>query len=161
MITCWIRVGHPSVSLLHQMFHYFVSSISSFHYKPCQFSKHCNRSGFPFSIVYSDVWGPSTIVSLSGYKYFIIIIDNFSRATWVYLLKNKSDVCVAFKYFHSMIVTQFNDKISILHSNNRENISRVIFLFFLNESRIVHQTTCRSTSEQNGVTDGKIGIYLR
>lgn len=78
-------------------------------------AKHCrfvnpistNISLSSFSIVNLDVWCPSPITSLFDFKYFVTFVDDYSRATWVYLLKNKSDVCVAFKSFHNM-ATRFS-----------------------------------------------------
>lgn len=51
-----------------------------------------NKSDSPFSLIHSDIWGPSTTVSLSGFRYFVTFVHDFSRATWLYLLKHKSDV---------------------------------------------------------------------
>jgi hypothetical protein len=43
-----------------------------------------------FEIVHSDVWGPFSF-SLDDFKYFVTFIDDFSRVTWVYLLKSKCE----------------------------------------------------------------------
>ncbi|KAH9649106.1 hypothetical protein KPL70_025861 [Citrus sinensis] len=37
--------------------------------------------------IHSDLWGPAQTTSLSGAKYFISLIDDYSRMVWVYLLK--------------------------------------------------------------------------
>lgn len=82
-------------------------------------------------------------------------VDDSSHATWVYLLKNKSDVCAAFKSLHSTITTQFNTKLRVLQSDNdEEHLSRK-FSFFLSTSGIIHQTTCPGTPKQNGVAKHK------
>ncbi|KAE8694724.1 hypothetical protein F3Y22_tig00110777pilonHSYRG00394 [Hibiscus syriacus] len=47
--------------------------------------------------VHSDVWGPSTISSLGGSRYYVTFIDEFSRKFWVYFLKQKSDVFEKFE----------------------------------------------------------------
>jgi hypothetical protein len=49
-----------------------------------------------FVLVHIDVWGPSQVLSLSGYWWFVFFIDDFSRTTWVYLLKDKNDVFSVF-----------------------------------------------------------------
>jgi hypothetical protein len=69
-----------------------------------------------FELVHYNVWGP-TIESFDGYKYFITFIDDFSRVTWIYLLKFKSEVVDVFKDFHMLIMTQFSMKFKILLSN--------------------------------------------
>ena len=43
-------------------------------------------------IIHSDVCGPMSSSSLSGYVYYVYFIDDFSRRTWIYFLKNKYEV---------------------------------------------------------------------
>ncbi|RDX73155.1 hypothetical protein CR513_47279, partial [Mucuna pruriens] len=43
-------------------------------------------------LVYNDMCGPMTTSSLNNNRYFILFIDDFSRMTWVYFLKEKSKV---------------------------------------------------------------------
>jgi len=45
-------------------------------------------------------------------------IDGFSRTTWVYLLKDKSNVFSVFHMFYKMVQTQFNAMIKIFLSDN-------------------------------------------
>jgi hypothetical protein len=60
------------------------------------FQLSLSKSSAPFELVHSDVWGPTPITSYNEFKYFIIFIDDFSRATWLFLLKTKDEV---FDYF--------------------------------------------------------------
>ena len=46
----------------------------------------------PLQLVHSDLCGPLPGVSFSGFKYFLTFIDDYSRRTWVYFLKLKSEV---------------------------------------------------------------------
>ena len=48
-------------------------------------------------LVHSDVWGPTTVSSISGKQYFVIFIDDHSIKVWIYFLKYKSEVFEAFK----------------------------------------------------------------
>ena len=52
----------------------------------------------PLEIIYSDVWG-SAQTSVSGHQYYVSFIDAYSRFTWLYLLKHKSDVFQIFLQF--------------------------------------------------------------
>ena len=67
------------------------------------FDKHGSwNTSTPLQIVHSDLCGPLLVVSFSGYKYFLTFIDDFSRHTWVYFLKLKSEffnMFFAFKAF--------------------------------------------------------------
>ena len=46
----------------------------------------------PLELIDSDLWGPSLVLSSNGYNYYVHFVDSFARFTWVYLLKNKSNV---------------------------------------------------------------------
>jgi len=77
-----------------------------------------NRANAPFSIIHSDVWGPTPLSTHNGMRWFVIFVDDYTRMTWSYLLKHKSDVCKVFQFFHKMISTQFNTPIKIVRSDN-------------------------------------------
>lgn len=73
----------------------------------------------------------------------------------MYLLKSKGDVFPTFVSFQKMVETQFDKKIRVLRSDNgREYVSNA-FSSFLDQLGIIHQTTCFSTPEQNGVAERK------
>lgn len=59
----------------------------------------------PLQVIHSDLWGPSPITSRNGYHYYVSFIDEYSRFTWIYLLKHKSDLYSAFKHFKAFIET--------------------------------------------------------
>ena len=83
----------------------------------CPFHPLCLEPMRCFELVHSDVWGP-TIESFDGYKYFVTFVDDFSRVTWIYLLKFKNEVVDVFKDFHTLVMTQFSTKLQILRSDN-------------------------------------------
>ena len=92
------RLGHPSLSLLKKLYPQF-SSLSSLNCELCQCAKlhrvHLSRrvnkrASAPFELVHSDVWGPCPGLSLNGFKYFVTFVDDFSRITWLYLMKSRS-----------------------------------------------------------------------
>ena len=57
-------------------------------------------------------------ISLRGYVYYVSFIDDFSRKTWIYFLKNKDEVFNKFKEFKSLIKNHTEKKINIFLSNN-------------------------------------------
>ena len=57
----------------------------------------------PFELIQCDLWGHDHIPSLSGCHCFLCIVDDFSRATWVYLLRNKSETCDRIVQFCCMV----------------------------------------------------------
>ena len=65
---------------------------------------------FPLEIIYSDVWGPAQ-TSVSGYNYYVSFIDAYSRFTWLYLIKRKSDVFDVFIQFQTHVGRLLDHKI--------------------------------------------------
>ena len=113
-----------------------------------------SRSNKMFDIVHSDVWGP-TIESFDGYKYFVSFVDDFSRVTWIYLLKFKSEVMHVFQNFHMLVMTQFFTKIKILRSDNGTEFMSKNMTQYLASHGILHQSSCVGTPQQNGVAECK------
>ena len=56
-------------------------------------------------IVHSDVWGLSPITSLLGFNYYVLFVDDYTRFTWLFLLKHKREILFVFKHFKSMVET--------------------------------------------------------
>ena len=73
--------------------------------KTLLFSSHGNRAEKCFDVVHSDVWGISLVISHARYKYFVTFIDDFSRYTWVYFLRSKSEVLSVFQTFVAYVET--------------------------------------------------------
>ncbi|KAE8676085.1 Purple acid phosphatase 26 isoform 2 [Hibiscus syriacus] len=49
-------------------------------------------SVFNSGATYTDVWGPTPIISTDGFAYYVSLIDVYSRHTWIYLLKRKYEI---------------------------------------------------------------------
>uniref|UniRef100_A0A803N713 Integrase catalytic domain-containing protein n=1 Tax=Chenopodium quinoa TaxID=63459 RepID=A0A803N713_CHEQI len=72
----------------------------------------------PFELIHMDISGPYKVCTRRKYRYFLTIVDDCSRNTWVYLLIHKSDALSHFKAFYNYALTHFNSKIKILRSDN-------------------------------------------
>ena len=89
------RFSHPNISKFRVMVLHF-SSLSSIKCESCQLGKHTHipfpkrldqRTKSPFELVHTHVWGPSRTKSTLGFRYFVIFIDDYSRFTWLFLMK--------------------------------------------------------------------------
>ena len=69
-------------------------------------------------IIHSNVCGPMSSSSLSGYVYYVSFINDFSKKTWVYFLKNKDEVFDKFKEFKTLMENQTDKKIKTFRSDN-------------------------------------------
>lgn len=58
-----------------------------------------------------DIWGKYRTSLVSHANYFLTIVDDFSQAVWVFLLKHKSEASDCLVNFHKMIKTRFNKSI--------------------------------------------------
>ena len=76
------------------------------------FDKHASwHASVPLELVYSDLCGPLPCASFSGFKYFLNFINDYSRCTWVYFLKLKSEVFKMFLTYKSLIEKQSSHQI--------------------------------------------------
>jgi hypothetical protein len=81
------------------------------------FFKHCiygkqNQVRFPsgairekgiLELIHNDVFGPIHVPSLGKSVYYVSFIDDFSRKTWIYFLRKKSEVFDKFKEFKALV----------------------------------------------------------
>lgn len=58
-----------------------------------------SNSTFCFELIHFDVWGPYAIPTHSGARYFLTVVDDFSRNTWVYLMNHKVEVNSLIRHF--------------------------------------------------------------
>lgn len=159
------RLGHPSFGYLQHLLPDLFSNveISDFKCDTCILAKShratyplsINKSDTPFALIHSDVWGPSPLSTVSGVRWFVIFIDDCTRMTWLYLIKNKDEVFSIFRSFHTMIQTQFSAKIHRLRSDNGGEYVNHHFHAYFQHHGIIHETSCPQTPQQNGVAERK------
>ena len=95
------------------------------------------------------------VTSISGMKYFVTFIDCYSRMTWIYLMKHKSEVLQCFRNFCSLVGNQYDARVKVLRTDNGTEYVNNEFGNFLSAHGILHQTTCHDTPPQNGVAEKK------
>ncbi|CAL9020488.1 unnamed protein product [Prunus brigantina] len=114
-----------------------------------------NKSLVPYSLVHFDVWGPAKIATPAGAQWFVKIIDDCTRMTWVSLLKIKGEVSSRFQQFYQMVETQFHARIQVLRSDNGGEFVNHDLNQFLQDHGIIHQRSCPYAPQQNGVAERK------
>ena len=119
-------------------------------------STRVNKRAFsPFELVNSDLWGPCSGVSPTGFQYFVTFVDDYSRTTWLYLMKNCSELFSNFRVFCAEIHTRFHVFVLNLRSDNVKEYLFEQFQSFMLQNDILHQTSCVDTPSQNGVVERK------
>ena len=106
----------------------------------------------PLDVIFSDVW-TAPIHSIDGFKYYVIFVDHFTRYTWLYPLKHKSDVKSTFIKFKAMVENFFKHTIVTFYSDNGGEFLALKEFFLLHG--ISHRTSPPHTPEHNGISERK------
>jgi hypothetical protein len=69
-------------------------------------------------LVHTDVWGPTQVSSLGGSHYYVTFIDDATRKTWVYCIRQKSYVFDTFKKWKALIENETGKSLKCLRSDN-------------------------------------------
>ena len=102
-------------------------------------------------LVHTDTCELGGILTHGGNKYFITFIDDFSKFTYVYLMKNKSDAFENFKTYLHEVENQFGRKIKRIRSDRGREYESNEFNSFLRSLGIIHETTPPYSPSSNGV----------
>jgi hypothetical protein len=124
------RLGHPYFKIVSRVLQFnklpFVSNKQSGTHicDACQqakshqlpFPKSISVSKAPLELVFSDVWGPAPS-SFGNHSYYVLFINDFSKFTWIYLLKHKFEVFDKFQSFQAHVERLFNCKILAMQTD--------------------------------------------
>ncbi|GBN98043.1 Retrovirus-related Pol polyprotein from transposon TNT 1-94 [Araneus ventricosus] len=103
--------------------------------------------------VHMDLWGPAPVNSLGGSKYFLSIIDDFSRKIDVFTLKSKSEVFSIFKEYLSRVQRELGRKLKSVRTDNGLEFCHKDFETFLRDLGIKIERTSFYTPELNGIAE--------
>ncbi|KAL2251745.1 UNVERIFIED_CONTAM: Retrovirus-related Pol polyprotein from transposon TNT 1-94 [Sesamum indicum] len=103
--------------------------------------------------VHVDVWGPSNVPTHGGNRYFLSIIDNFSRKVFVFLMKHKSEVFEKFEKWKILVENQTGKKLKSLRTDNGLEFCNQSFSEMCEKHGIKRHKTNPYTPQQNGVAE--------
>jgi transposase InsO family protein len=92
-----------------------------------------------FDLIHCDIWGPYFVSSQTGHHYFLTIVDDYSRYTWIHLMKSKDHTRTHNQAFFHFIETQFSSKIKVLRSDNGPEFA---MSDFYSTKGVLHQLSC-------------------
>ncbi|GJY98484.1 retrovirus-related pol polyprotein from transposon TNT 1-94 [Tanacetum coccineum] len=130
----------------------------------CEKGKHHKRSSNykqNFSIrkclhlLHMDLFGPVSPMSINHEKYTLVIVDEYSRYTWVYFLRKKSQAPEMIMSFIRMVENQNDVKVKQIRTNNRTEFRNHELKNFCDEKGISQNFSSPYTPEQNGVAERK------
>ncbi|KAL0303104.1 UNVERIFIED_CONTAM: Retrovirus-related Pol polyprotein from transposon RE2 [Sesamum radiatum] len=163
------RLGHTSTLVLNHLDFLKDVKTSLNICEVCPLAKQ-HRLDFPvsstktsniFDLVHMDIWGPYNQHSLSQCTYMLTLVDDYSRSTWTFLMKYKSQTLSVLKEFHKMVLTQFEKRIKSLRSDNGTEFINQDYQNFMKNEGNIHQKTCVYTPQQNGVVERKHKYLLQ
>ena len=131
-VTVWHkRLGHPSSSIFrkvistnHLALHgkktvdFFCSDCALAKNHKLPFGVASSSTTQSLQLLHCDLWGPASIPSNSGFKYYLLLVDDFSKYSWFFPLKSKSDVYSTFVTFKTYVENFSGNKIKILRSDS-------------------------------------------
>ena len=109
----------------------------------------------PRELLHMDTVGPSRVRSTGGKWYVLVIVDDYSRYSWVYFLESKDEV---FYHFRSLALRLFKElpgALRAIRSDNGTKFKNSSFDVFCLEHGIEHQFSALRVLQQNGVVERK------
>ena len=88
------------------------------------------RASMPLELVHGDICGPISPATLRGSKYFLLLVDDYSRLMWVAMIKNKSEAFQAFVKFKNLAKAEKGMKIGCLRTDQGGEFTSLIFQSF-------------------------------
>ena len=159
------RLGHPNFMCLKKLFpsQFINKDAKLFQCEICQLAKHTRTTyspqpyepTIPFSLIHGDIWGPTRIANISGARWFLLLVDDHTRLSWTFLMKDKFKTAQNFQNFHAMIQNQFQTTILVLKTDNARDFFNATLGPYVNSYGIVHQSSCVETPQQNSVVERK------
>jgi hypothetical protein len=101
-----------------------------------------------------------SVESVSGFRYFVLFIDDYSRKTWIYFLKTKDEVFGRFQEFRALVENQTGRKIWVLRSDNRGDYTSKEFEDYCRAAGIKKELMVPYNPQQNGVAERKNKIVV-
>ncbi|CAN1273905.1 Retrovirus-related Pol polyprotein from transposon TNT 1-94 [Linum perenne] len=114
----------------------------------------------PLQLLHMDLFGPTNIQSLGGNFFAFVVVDDYSRFTWVFFLAKKDECFQKFVEFACQITNSLNSKIKTIRSDNGGEFSSSNFETFCSSFGMQHSFSAARTPQQNGVVERKNRVLL-
>ncbi|KAL2904103.1 Retrovirus-related Pol polyprotein from transposon TNT 1-94 [Bienertia sinuspersici] len=101
-------------------------------------------------MIHIDIWGPYKVATRRGHRFFLTLVDDHTRVTWVQLLRNKSESYEAIKNFIVMGEHQYGGQVKIIRSDNAQEFDDKSCRAMYEKMGIKHETSCVDRPQQNG-----------
>jgi transposase InsO family protein len=106
-------------------------------------------------MLHMDLFGPIVYISIGDNNYDLVIINDYSRFTWVFVLHDKSEIQEVLKKFLNRAQNKFDAKVKRIRSDNGTEFKNTKVEDFLDEEGIKHEFLSPYTPQQNGMAKRK------
>ncbi|CAI7794140.1 unnamed protein product [Closterium sp. NIES-53] len=141
---------------------------------PCVEGRQCaapHSSSFPptnapLQTLHMDVWGPARVSGQGRECYFLLVVDDYTRYTTVFPLRNKGQVVdVLIPWIRTLRLQpceQFRIDLPVLrlHSDRGGELSSDLFQDFCRGEGILHSFTLLDSPQQNRIAERRIGLVM-
>jgi transposase InsO family protein len=104
----------------------------------------------PLELLHMDLFGPIAYINIGGSKHCLVIVDDYSRFTWVFFLQEKSQTQETLKGFLRRAQNEFGLRIKKIRSDNGTEFKNSQIEGFLEDEGIKHEFSSPYTPQQNG-----------
>jgi transposase InsO family protein len=117
--------------------------------------KNIMTTSRPWKLLHMDLFGLIAYISIGSNKYGLIIVDDFSRFTWVFFFQDKSEAQGIVKKFIRRAQNEYELKIKSVRSDNGSEFRNTNVEEFLDEEGIKYEFSASYTPQQNGIVERK------
>ncbi|GJW07711.1 retrotransposon protein, putative, ty1-copia subclass [Tanacetum coccineum] len=103
--------------------------------------------------VHANLWGPSRVESMSGFRYFLSIVDDYSRRFWVHFLRHNNEAFNKFKEWKQLVENQTGRKLKKLRTDNGLEFCNQEFNNLCKESGIARHLTVAGTPQRMSLAE--------
>ncbi|GJY18093.1 retrovirus-related pol polyprotein from transposon TNT 1-94 [Tanacetum coccineum] len=104
-------------------------------------------------LLHMDLCGPMRVASVNGKKYILVIVDDFSRFTWVYFLRSKDETPEIIKKFIAQAQLNYKAKVCKIRTDNGTEFKNATLKSHYEKLDIMQQFSIARTPQQNGVVE--------
>ncbi|KAI3698007.1 hypothetical protein L6452_31116 [Arctium lappa] len=130
-----------------------VACLKGKQHKTSHKTKEINSISSCLQLLHMDLFGPTNVMSIGKKSYCLVIVDDYSRFTWVYFLRTKDETSGLIKSFILRIENQTNQKVKVIRSDNGTEFKNFDLNTFCEEKGIERQYSAPRTPQQNGVAE--------
>jgi hypothetical protein len=123
------------------------------------FSTSTSVTTSAFDLIHCDLW-TSSVMSTSGYQYYMVIVDDFSHYFWCFPLVIKSDAFATIQFFFAHVDTQFHAPIRAFQTDNGKEFVNHASTTFFDSLGVQLRLSCPYSSPQNGKVERASGQVI-